>query len=514
MAGNVRFIRPELLKLLPIYELIRDCLEQQVKAKGDKYLPRPNSSDVSQDNLDRYDAYLKRAVFYDVTSRTLNGIVGQVFTNDPEIKLPELLKAVEEDANGSGVTLTQHSKETLQYVLSVGRCGLFVDYPKTEAPATRAQMLAGDIKPTINTYAPENIINWQTKKRGAKRIVSLVVLAETYQHKLNDFEFEERPQFRVLKLDDSDVYVMEVHRDQEVQSPVETAFSTPPKIELLPVEEMNSTPVDAQGNTFNELPFTFIGAVNNDPSPDPAPLNALAELNIAHYRNSADYEESLFTVGQPTYVISGLTEHWYKEQMKGKILVGSRSGIPLPKDAKAEILQVQPNTMAKEGMEHKEQQMKAIGAKLIEDKSVQQTATEAGIENRSETSILATGAKNVTAAYQFALQWCARFAGAPVEIGEDKAIQFELNTDFAINRMTAQERTQLIAEWTGGAITFSEMRRSLRDSGVASLSDEEAKAELQKDQAKKDEQAAAAAGALAKATNMADPTKQPFNNGQ
>jgi len=518
MAGNVRFMRPELLKLLPIYELIRDCLEQQVKARGEVYLPRPNASDLSTENTERYNAYLKRAVFYDVTSRTLNGVVGQVFTNDPEINLPELLKTVNEDANGSGVTLTQHSKETLQYTVSMGRCGLFVDYPRTSAPATRAQIIAGDIKPTINAYAPENIINWQTKKRGAKQVLSLVVLVEKYQHKLDEFEYEERVQYRVLKLNEQDQYVTEIHRDAEVAPPPGTAQTVPPKMELTHILTEDAMPLDASGNPFNEIPFTFIGAVNNDPSPDPAPLAALAELNVAHYRNSADYEESLFTVGQPTYVMSGLTEHWYTKVMKGQILVGSRSGIALPEHASAEILQVAPNTMAKEGMEHKERQMKAIGAKLIEDKSVQQTATEVNVTSQSETSILATAAKNVTAGYLLALQFAARFVGAPDTVGPDGAIQFELNTDFAINRMTPQERTQLVAEWTAGAITFSEMRRSLRDSGVATLDDKAAEEELAKDREQKAKDAAAAAGALAEATGKLnqDPNnpnnKQPPNN--
>lgn len=514
MALNVAFKRPEVIKLLPLYQLIRDCLEQQVKVKGELYLPRPNASDMSPDNRSRYDAYLQRAVFYDVTSRTLNGIVGQVFTNDPEVLLPELLKPLEKDANGNGVGLVQHSKEALQHVLSVGRCGLLVDYPKTQSPTTRQQLLEGKVKPTINTYSPENIINWQTEKVGAQQILTLVVLCETYAHKIDMFQFEERTQYRVLRLDNTlvpAIYVQDIYREEDVTADGKPVLEPSGRIKRewpdMPSETM--IPLASNAKPLEAIPFTFVGAVNNDPSPDPAPLYSLADLNIAHYRNSADYEESVYTVGQPTYVVSGLSQEWYTKVMKSAILVGSRSGIPLPVGADAKILQVEPNTMAKEAMDQKESQMKAIGAKLIEDKQVAQTATEANIANGSETSVLATGAKNVSSAYKFALEQCALFVGAPVS---EETLRFELNTEFAVNSMTAQERQQLIAEWVAGAITFTEMRLKFHESGIATQEDEVAQAELDKATARKADEAANAAATMAKATNaVGAPAPGPVN---
>ncbi|MDP0908071.1 hypothetical protein Q6322_30065, partial [Klebsiella pneumoniae] len=49
---------------------------------------------------------------------------------------------------------------------------------------------------------------------------------------------------------------------------------------------------------WDEIPFTFVGAQNNDPSIDESPLAALVEINLGHYRNSADYEDSVFLCGQ------------------------------------------------------------------------------------------------------------------------------------------------------------------------------------------------------------------------
>ena len=48
-------------------------------------------------------------------------------------------------------------------------------------------------------------------------------------------------------------------------------------------------------------PFTFVGAQKSDSMVDSAPLRDLAQLNLAHYRNLGDYENSAFFVG---YVVA------------------------------------------------------------------------------------------------------------------------------------------------------------------------------------------------------------------
>lgn len=469
---NVAFVRKDLKALLPLYKAIRDAIDGEVKIKAGKtkYLPQPNAEDESEENVARYEAYIERAVFYNVTARTLKGFVGQIFLKDPVIEVPTLLNIVVEDANGGGVSITQSSKKAVGYVLSHGRAGLFVDYPATEGPATRAQLEAGDIRPTLNLYAPWRVLNWRTTKRGAREILSLVVLSETYVKSDDGFEMKEAEQFRVLRLGKSqdnvqegideseDVYTVEVWRKEGGKFGISESYQ----------------PRDSSGALLKEIPFTFIGSENNDVDIDNPPLYDLASLNIAHYRNSADYEESCFIVGQPTPYFAGLTEEWVKNVMGGTVTLGSRGAVPLPEGGSAGLLQAESNTMPKEAMEHKERQMVALGAKLVEQQTVQRTATEADLEATSENSTLSSSAKNVSAAYKWGLEWCAVFVGAP-----ETGIVFELNTEFDISNMTPQERAQLISEWQAGAISFTEMRESLRKVGVAKLDDDKAKTEIE-----------------------------------
>ncbi len=476
---NVTFQRPELKKLFPMYDLIRDVIsgEVAVKEKKQTYLPKPNADDTSKENAARYLAYLIRAVFYNVARRTLHGLVGQVFMREPNIKIPKVLEAVQVDATGTGVNIIQLAKQAVSDTLAFSRAGIFVDFPAVaESGSTVDDLKSQKIRPTIFAYSPQEIINWRTIESGAKELLSLVVLFEKYCIEDDGFEMKHAAQFRVLKLDAAGNYIQEIWRQP-----------SPPNIDVNSTKIPNGnfthvktfSPKDFNGNPLKEIPFSFIGSNNNDPIPDEPNFYDLASLNLAHYRNSADYEEACYIVGQPTLVMSGLTEDWVKDTMGGAAKMGSRGGLPLPVGGDAKLIQAEENTMVKEAMDTKERQMVALGAKLVEQKEVQRTATEAGLEAASEGSTLANVSKNVSEAFTFALKFANKFASA-----EESEIVFELNADFDISAAGAEQRAEVIKEWQAGAITFNEMRAVMRKAGIATEEDDIAKATIETDTAK------------------------------
>lgn len=475
---KVHWIKPELEKVLPKYRLIEDAIEGEtaVKARREYYLPIPDPTNLERENLLRYEDYLKRAVFYGVTGRTLMGLGGQVFMRPPVIELPEDLKVLEDDATGTGVPLTQQARKTLDFVLSYSRAGLFIDYPVTEGLVTKAQKDEGYIRPTIYTYHPKEIINWRVKERGAKDVLSLVVLFELYTYDDDGFQEKKAEQYRVLRLDENDEYIQEVWREREARefSNMRTDNSSG-FVTYNWFKYQVFKPTDASGKPFNELPFTFVGTSNNDPDVENPNFYDLASLNISHYRNSADLEESCYTIGQPTPVVTGLDDIWLKDQLKGKILIGSRAGIPLPVGGEATLMQAEPNGMIQAVMEHKERQMAALGAKLVESPDVQKTAFETKVEASADGSVLASSTRNVQLAFDFALKFCQKFLGS-----EGIEFKFELNTDFDIARMTPEEQQQAISSWEKGALGFSEMRNVLRKAGTATMKDEDVQAEALK----------------------------------
>jgi hypothetical protein len=484
--SGVGYVCEELQAVLEKYETIKDAIagEIAVKAKGVAYLPMPNASDTSPENVYRYNAYVSRAVFYNVSGRTHKGMVGQIFMREPQVEVPAVLDPLVADITGSGVSLEQLAKSIAEMALDYGRCGVLADYPAVAGPQSKEDLEKKNIRPTITAYKPWDCINWRTITRGGKKLLSLVVLREDHVVSDDGFTKTVEDQYRVLRLV-GDVYTVEIWRG---------------KVNGWTVAEGPYTPAGADGNPFDEIPFVFVGSVTNDPEVDEPPMFDLAALNMAHFRNSADYEESCFMVGQPTPVFSGLTESWVKEVLDDKIFLGSRGAVLLPENGKAELLQAEPNTMPMEAMVHKEGQMVALGAKLVEEKTVQRTATEANQDEASETSTLASVAKNVSNGVKWMLEWCSIFVS-----GTEEGIEFELNTEFDLTKMSAGDRAQLIKEWQAGAITFEEMRGSLRRAGVATLDDAAAIAALDEENAKRMEQDAERIEAEAKAASAGNP---------
>lgn len=457
---NVAYIRPELALLLPSYTLILDTIagQEAVKAQGDLYLPRPNAADRSHENFVRYARYLERAVYYNVSRRTLNGLVGQVFMRAPTVKYPELLEAVVKNATGNGVSLELLAKQAMNFTLALSRGGVFVDYPRVGDDLTSiADAESGYIRPTINFVSPLRVINWRTRDVGAESVLSLVVIAETYCAYDDGFEMKEDEQWRVLGLDEEGYYYQEIWRTKK------SVNGRKLKNQYEVLETIY--PKDASGSHLTFIPFQFMGSINNDSNPDNPNFYDLSSLNIAHYRNSADFEESVYVSGQATLVISGVDDQWGKDN-NGAAQIGALGGIALPKDGDAKFIQPTANTIVQKAMEIKEKQMVALGARIVEDRSVQRTATEASLDSVSESSILASTARNVSEAIEKAFKWAASFVG----VNPDE-VEFKLNTDFEIAKLKAEERRQLLEEWQKGGITFDEYRAVLLKAGIATEQD-------------------------------------------
>ncbi len=197
----------------------------------------------------------------------------------------------------------------------------------------------------------------------------------------------------------------------------------------------------------------------------------LAELNIGHFRNSADNEESSFVVGQPTLFIypgENLTPQAFKEANPNGIKFGSRCGHNLGYGGSAQLIQAGENNLARQNMLDKEQQAIQIGAQLITP-TQQITAQSARIQRGADTSVMATIARNVSQAYTDALRWVAVMLGKP----EDTEVEFRLNMDFFLEPMTAQDRAAWMADINAGLLPATAYYAALRRAGVTDWTDED-----------------------------------------
>ncbi len=443
LDAGVKTQHPEYNVNVDKWEQIDDVISgsQAVKAKKECYLPKPGAaidkccpseavytnaalyqaayakwdSDKKANDV-RYEQYITRALFYNMTKRTLDNYVGQVFRKDPECYIPDQLEYVYYDVDGSGNSVNQLAKEQVGQATRKGRAGLFVDIP--DDLGSKAEQLSGKKAPRITAYKAENIINWKYKLIGSSRVLTMVVLRELYESEINEFYSQFFYQYRVLRLDENGYYVQDLYKFADGDA-----------------AEKTTEEVRVNGQRIDYLPFYFIGSENNDFDCDESPLYDLSEVNIKHYQCSADNFESSHIVGQPTLHI----DMGDKQDLDGfqranptGVSVGARSGLITQGGGTAQYLQAAPNQLPKQDMKDLEIMAVQIGASLIQ-KSSQETAEAARIKHAADTSVISTIAKNVSEAITDALIMCARF----LNISEDD-IEYRLNDEFETDKMDAQ----------------------------------------------------------------------------
>ena len=402
---------PEYAKYLAMWTRTRDAVRGAIAVKDKKhvYLPVPdNDSGDERKGTEtvRYRQYIKRAVFTNFTGRTKNALAGAAFRKNPQVEMPTGLEYLINDATGDGLSLAQLAKDELSNLLETGRCGFLVDYPQAGDNLTAEEVSMLELRAAIIPYTAEQIINWKTEvMRGRKMLVSCT-LAENYYNPADEFDHSTEVQYRVLRLRE-DGYTQQLYREGE---PFTEEFY----------------PRMSDGSTWSFIPFQFVGAQNNDASMDDAPLSDIADVNMAHYRNSADYEESCFLVGQPSlFITHSLSPDQFAEYNPQGIKLGSRVGHVLGETGSASLLQANPNQLVLEAMRLKENQMVMIGARIITDRTANETAEGARIRFASENSVLGDIVGNLSDAILQCIKWVGMFMGVDAEDA-----MFKINDEF------------------------------------------------------------------------------------
>ena len=432
----------EYIDNLDRWSLVKDAVkgEDAIKSGRDKYLPFFVPHDEP-----RYKAYIQRAVYTNYTGRTLNGLVGAIFRKPPVFDLPTVIEYIEEDFDGSGQSLDQLGRIVCEDLLSTGRIGLLIDYPPTPEGLTKEQTDNFQLRATIATYPAESIINWRAVNVGGKLILDMVVLKETVYIPKDEFTVKADTQYRVLTFDENRIYIQRIF-DKD---------GTPKQKDIYPKMAGNKP--------WREIPFIFCGSSNNRPEIDEASLYDLACVNIAHYRNSADYEEAAHMHGQGTLFINPgeMSADTFASLNPNGITVGARRGHVLGNGGSAALLQMQANSAAFEAMQNKVEAMKGIGARIAGlQTKVQETAEAVRINASSETSVLKTLTGNAAEGIEKALEYACLFMG-----GDPKQVHFTLNKDFFDQDMTPQEALVWLQLVDRADVSQADLRGRLRTTG-------------------------------------------------
>lgn len=434
------------------------CGQDAIHEMGELYLPR-----LLKQEDEEYKAYRNRALFYNATWRTIVGLQGMIFRRPPEWTVPDTVKDMMENVDLRGANLHMFALECVEETLKLGRIGIFTDYPKSAPGLTLADAQKLNLRPSLSMYTAQSIINWKTRTVGNKTMLSLVVLVEEVDEALDEFSDVCKKQYRVLDLTPmtvdlgvvKDVYrvrVMNVVPDPTVQGGERDNVISEdyPKI---------------NGKFLEEIPFQFVGVDDNSWEIDEPPMIDLVDVNIAHYRVSADYEHGCHFTGLPTPVISG----YVKGQDADTFSIGSSEAwVFANSQAKASYLEFTGQGLGalEKNLEKKEGFMAVLGARMLE---AQQTghveaADTVALRRGGEQSILASVAQAISIGICNALKTFCRFANAA-----DDKVTFSLNRDFFPVPMDSLELTAYVAAWQNQAISYDTLYAKLKRADVVNF---------------------------------------------
>lgn len=442
--STVDTVHPDYAIELPDWQKIEHITRLKML---ESYLIELNPHDKSDENRERNRHYKQRAIFYAVAAQTVQGMLGTMFRRAPHLSVPDVLAYMDRNCDGAGTSIYQQAQGLCDDVVRKSRAALYVSFPPTDGAVSQQDMVEGRFVATIQRLEPEQIINWRTETRGSQTRLKFVIIRE-YREQEEHYSVNEYMTLRELYLDDEGIYHERFWSDEGGALQV--------------ISEI--TPTDADGNFWYEIPLMFVGSENNDPTVDRPVMLPLVELNIGHYRNSADWEDSVWYVGQAQPYMVGATETHLDMLRERGMYAGSRSLIAVPDGGEFGYASPEPNSLVRQAMIDKVDMMLQLGARLMQPGSSAKTATEVAGIREAQHSVLSLIAENASEAYTQALQWAAKYMG--VAEGPDmNDISFEINQEFVSPDATPQEIQQMMLGFIQGTIPSRDYIRFMQRAG-------------------------------------------------
>lgn len=420
----------------------RDVSDGQdaVHLAATRYLPK-----LTNESDEDYSGRVKRSNFFNGTWRTLSILNGMLFRKPPETDLPAGIEEYLKDIDLAGTSLDTLAREVALEILEVGRVGLLVDHPPVDnvSALTVAAAQQQGLRPLIQVYRAESIINWKYRRIRNRHRLSMVVLEEQVSEPDGEFAEKAVTQYRVLDLDEADQYRVRVfRRDNERDVLVEGPFH--------PL--MN-------GKMLDYISFGIVGVDGVESDLDEPPFIDLVDANMAHYQMNSDYRHALHFC-PPTFYIAG----YQQTDANEKIAIGGTAALVFP-DPQARVEYAEPQgamlPALREALNETKQEMALLGARAIADETRQaETLGATAIKRGGEHSILSAIAMAISDAMEWALGIFAQWAG------QEAQVVYQLNRDFMPAMIDAQQLTALVAAVQAGKLSNEEFFALLKRADV------------------------------------------------
>lgn len=422
----------------PILRRCRAAVAGQdaVAALTTEILPRPAGMTERE-----YGSYVARALYMNATQRTHDSLVGMVMQKPAQAEMPNALADLASYIDGRGSRLEDFARMAVSEVLEVGGWLAVVDHPeRPEGVITAAQERALGLRPVVSYYPRESVLETRTGFVNGNEEFTFLKLAETWIEDVDEWTQEAREAVRVYDMAEGRVRVRVYRKTAAGWVLYNEAF-----------------PTARNGKGLTYIPAVAFGPESNRFGKPP--LLDLIDVNLAHFRNSADMEHALHFTGLPTPYVSGVDPGDLPS-----LTLGSATGHVFQSEhAKIQFATYGAEGLAslKQAMDDKVQMMAALGARMLAPESRAAESGEAlAIRRGGENSALAKVADSVSRSIVLVLETLAEWEGIT------GAISYSLNTDYLPNRMNPQELTALMAAWQAGGLTSEELFERMKAGGI------------------------------------------------
>ena len=406
-----------------------------VLSTDEEYLPRLNGQDKKQ-----YQNYKKRAVFYGTMARTVTALVGAIDRKPPQVNGADDLEDFLKDVTGTGVSLDEFLKDIEEEVMISGRVVVCIDRKNSK-----------DNRPYLVWYKSEDCINWFSEDYADfDQRLSGIVFRESYYQRdpENRYKQKQVDQYRefVMEKGKVTVNIWRPGTPETRDSASDSLSATRPEYTVFQTYELTN-----RGKSLGFIPCVSVVADGSPFEIPKPPLLDLVDVNIAHYRNSADYEHGMHWTALPTPVLTGLNGK------DSNISIGSGSAIILPDPQSSAMFLEFSGTglgVIKSAMEHKEGMMNTLGARMLASSTDQSTSAEvARINYSGETASLCNVARSMSRGMSRMLRMVARWENKK---GHEK-IEVRLNEDYVDTKLAGADITALMSAYQGGAISLDSL---------------------------------------------------------
>lgn len=432
------------------------------------YLPKPSGMDEED-----YKGYITRAQFFNAAGRTLDGLVGMIDRKPCIVKVPKGMEKYLENVDGKGHTFEQFVEMCCKDVLTTNWGSVLIDMPKSDNTKSQADVEKEGLYAYMTFYKAEASTKWRWQIDGRKQFLQYVILKEPTEVQLEgEFNTEFRDYWRVLQVDENGNYKQTLYDD---------------KLNILDVVE----PKSKNGN-FKFIPFKFLSSTNE---PEEPLLSDLINVNLSHYRKTADYENGLHWTGVPTpYERGWLPETKYNPETGEEIpqtpmKLGGTQFLYFPSGTEqVGYLEFSGSGLSQlaNAMQTDEERMAILGARIIaHEKKGVEAAETAKIHNAAENSVLASFANSRSDDFTWLL-WQYLMWNTGKDIPREE-VSVKINTDYDVSTMSPAELTALVSLWQTGGIAKSDLFKNLKEGEIldADRNLDEMNAEIDEEQAKR-----------------------------